>query len=154
MINIRDIAQIFWPADDPEPVPRIGKNKTTIAAKERQVGRYTPIAGQLWVDDRDKNDNTNLVLSYSRAEKKNGWGNKTDKLTEQDIAELTTRGMGRALDKAAELKPLWCQGLTVAEIVRAFAGTYGYGERTVKSYVAAFNAALSGGGVESGQGAK
>lgn len=143
---IRDITNKLW-GDKPTPTPAIVK--TTTVKRQSTTdnnARLVPIAGRLFADNQDVGQDIEFALSYTRADITNDYGQRTCNITNDDTNELERRGLAGNMEKAAELKALWATGMSTTDMVRYFQGRYGYGERTMKSYVAAFNAALPGGG--------
>lgn len=58
-----------------------------------------------------------------------------------DADRAAFRGAKWDVKKAAAIKEKWAKGLSVGQIVASFNGAFGYRERTIKEYVAAFNRA-------------
>ena len=127
--------------------PRKRPPKTQTKTEPLNLAGHSVVRGQLWAPDNG-DDVLQTTAAWKQDDVRNGFGQRQAELTDMDMQELSERGLSSL--KAAQVKPYFAQGFTIAETSAALSRVgskklRGYSVRTIAEYYSAFSAATGGG---------
>ena len=127
--------------------PRQTKKRTSGQTTDINLAGHSLVGGQLWAPDKD-DDSETAHAAWRQDDVRNGFGQRQETLTEEDIKELKERNLD--IKKAIVIKPYWAKGFTIPETSSLLTGVggkkvKGYSRRTVSDYFAAYSSTLGRG---------
>ena len=129
----------FDPERDGLPPLKTVEKPEKPAPKRREKGRVHVIQGRTFREVTGENGE----IEWENVSGKTATvADRSPYLSDADHDELERQGLDG--EKAALIKPLWAEGLTVGQIHQALNGDaerYGLGQRTIETYTAAFGRA-------------
>lgn len=130
--------------------PRQTKKRTSEQTSDINLAGHSLVGGQLWSPDMD-DDSETAHAAWRQDDVRNGFGQRQETLTKEDIEELKERKLD--IQKAMLIKPYWAKGFTRSEISAILSRigekkVKGFGVSTVGKICAALSYSSGGGEVE------
>ena len=127
--------------------PRQTKKRTSGQTTDINLAGHSLVGGQLWSPDMD-DDSETAHAAWRQDDVRNGFGQRQETLTKEDIEELKERKLD--IQKAMLIKPYWAKGFSRSEIssILSRAGgkkVKGYSVATVGRICAALSSSTGGG---------